>query len=312
MDIALDGRLSMSHGQYENIIEQHGGKISKTVKRATTMLLANAYPNSAKSSRAEELGIPIVSEEYVTSCIRANRRLDIEDYVIPKPLVQVPRNRRRRHMWVFTGSDDDDSKYVSSASSSAAASPVSASRSTRQVFTIHIEVEHIVPKIWRRFVVYSDITLHELHGIIQAVMGWQNQHKYRFLMDGGVTYMRSPFELHDPSSKPTRLHSLFDASGGSMGYEYDMGDSWMHKVRIESLGTATAGVHYPICLGGARACPIEDSGSVDGYNECVEVVGSRPQDEEGRERLKWIRETAPSWNPERFSLAIVNARIAAI
>ncbi|MEK6816457.1 MAG: plasmid pRiA4b ORF-3 family protein, partial [Nanoarchaeota archaeon] len=43
-----------------------------------------------------------------------------------------------------------------------------------------VSLEGITPEIWRRFVVKDDITFHQLHEAIQAVMGWDNYHLYQF------------------------------------------------------------------------------------------------------------------------------------
>jgi hypothetical protein len=43
-------------------------------------------------------------------------------------------------------------------------------------------------------------------------------------------------------------------------YEYDFGDNWRHEVVIEKLLPIEAGIRYPKCIGGARACPPEDVG----------------------------------------------------
>ena len=41
---------------------------------------------------------------------------------------------------------------------------------------IHIALDGIAPPIWRRLVVPLDITLVQLHQIIQAAMGWTDSH----------------------------------------------------------------------------------------------------------------------------------------
>jgi len=39
------------------------------------------------------------------------------------------------------------------------------------------------PRVWRRFVVPADIPLDQLHIVTQIVMGWENMHLHRFVID---------------------------------------------------------------------------------------------------------------------------------
>jgi hypothetical protein len=48
-------------------------------------------------------------------------------------------------------------------------------------------------------------------------------------------------------------------------YEYDFGDGWEHVVRVERLLPVEADRVYPVCIGGARACPPEDCGGPWAY-----------------------------------------------
>ncbi len=51
------------------------------------------------------------------------------------------------------------------------------------IYQIKIELKETNPTIWRRIQVNSDITLNELHHIIQISMGWTNSHLYSFTID---------------------------------------------------------------------------------------------------------------------------------
>ena len=48
------------------------------------------------------------------------------------------------------------------------------------ILQLRIEVEGINPEIWRQFLVKDNITIEDLHEIIQIVMGWDNYHMYEF------------------------------------------------------------------------------------------------------------------------------------
>jgi len=47
-------------------------------------------------------------------------------------------------------------------------------------------------------------------------------------------------------------------------YEYDFGDCWEHEIEVEKVMEPEAGVRYPRCLAGERACPPEDCGGPGG------------------------------------------------
>lgn len=48
------------------------------------------------------------------------------------------------------------------------------------VVRLKIVLEHTEPAIWRRVEVPADITLKDLHDVIQAAMGWENAHLFLF------------------------------------------------------------------------------------------------------------------------------------
>ncbi len=51
--------------------------------------------------------------------------------------------------------------------------------STRTV-QLKVRLLGISPMIWRRVLVPTSVTLRELHGILQVVMGWEGIHLYHF------------------------------------------------------------------------------------------------------------------------------------
>ncbi|MEO0014748.1 MAG: hypothetical protein RLZZ535_3137 [Cyanobacteriota bacterium] len=58
-------------------------------------------------------------------------------------------------------------------------------------YQLKIVLVGISPMIWRRIKVSSDITIADLHYIIQIVMGWKEEHLHQFLIHGvhyGISY----------------------------------------------------------------------------------------------------------------------------
>jgi hypothetical protein len=119
----------------------------------------------------------------------------------------------------------------------------------------------IIPMIWRRVQVPASISLRELHGVIQVVMGWEGIHLFQFMLRarrfGSLELAaRSP----DVSLSDLRLRV-----GARFRYEYDLNGPWEHEVRLEGRHEADPGSNYPICLEGDGSCPPEDCGGVAGF-----------------------------------------------
>ena len=60
----------------------------------------------------------------------------------------------------------------------------------------------------------------------------------------------------------------------------------MHDVLFEGCLPPQAGVTYPQCLEGQRACPPDDVGGVEGYAEYLEAMADRDH-ERHQEMLDW-------------------------
>ncbi len=84
--------------------------------------------------------------------------------------------------------------------------------------------------IWRRVQVPASMTLRELHGVIQVVMGWEGIHLFQFTLRA-----RRFGSLELAAQSPdVPLSELRLRSGMRFGYEYDLNGPWKHEVRLES------------------------------------------------------------------------------
>ncbi len=130
-----------------------------------------------------------------------------------------------------------------------------------KIYQLKVTLEHIRPPIWRRIEVPSNLPLPELHLVLQAAMGWTNSHLHQFRV--GKAYYGDPDidefgELNLKDESKLRLTKLLSKPKQKMVYEYDFGDGWEHEIVLEKILPAGPAIHYPRCLGGARACPPED------------------------------------------------------
>ena len=133
--------------------------------------------------------------------------------------------------------------------------------SAPRIFHLKIHLLGISPMIWRRVLVSSSTTLHELHGILQVAMGWDGIHLFQFDIRA-VDY--GSWELH--AANPDISLITFGLRGNDrFSYIYDMGDYWKHEVRVEAVLDVDPKKSYPVCTGGAGACPPEECDGPEGY-----------------------------------------------
>lgn len=177
----------------------------------------------------------------------------------------------------------------------------------RAVLQLEIVLEESEPRIWRRIVIASDSTLHQLHRAIQVAMGWTDSHLYAFEIGdhqfSDVSILDEPQGFLD--SRKFRLADLAFREGSRFGYRYDFGDDWNHLVRVEAVTPVLAQQRLPWCLAGERACPPEDSGGMYGYREVLKSLGDRRHPEHA-ETLRWVPE---GFDPEAFDLEETNRRL---
>lgn len=101
-------------------------------------------------------------------------------------------------------------------------SPILMTTKPDALYQFKIHIKGISPMIWRRFIVWDDTTIAELHYVVQLIMGWQDTHlncfkiygkDYGVYHSGGLTFCDHPMEVHlcDLSLRPNTKFS----------YEYD-------------------------------------------------------------------------------------------
>jgi len=171
------------------------------------------------------------------------------------------------------------------------------------IYQFKVTLVGIHPSIWRRFRVNSDISLKDLHDIIQIVMGWDNYHLYQF----GIDYESygGPDRIDGQSARGSTLSDLMPRVGYRFGYEYDFGDQWLHELEFEKVLTSTSKL-LPVCTAGRRACPPEDIGGVWGYEDMVKGM----KQGRGRRYNEWRRRLGERFDPEAFDKAGVNEMLA--
>lgn len=178
---------------------------------------------------------------------------------------------------------------------------------TSNILQLRVSVIGISPPIWRKLLVSSDSTLHDLHLMIQAAFGWYNYHLYEFT-DRYNNYSRPDDwdELHEKEIDSTgvTLGDLNLQRGGKFSYMYDFGDGWEHRISVQKILPSDPSVRLPACTGGKRNCPPEDCGGVYGYYDVLKKA-SDPQDPEHNEIVEWLGK----YDPEEFDLQFADAKV---
>lgn len=172
-----------------------------------------------------------------------------------------------------------------------------------RIFELEITLDEVKPRVWRRVLVPSDLPLSRLHLVIQEAMGWTNSHLHQF--NFGDRHFTDPRYDEDreglEDERKAKLDQLAKV-GQAFVYEYDFGDGWSHSVKVIGEQEWNHRLAYPLCIGGARACPPEDVGGPWGYKEFLAALKS-PKHEQHEELLTWC---GGYFDPKGFDANAVN------
>jgi hypothetical protein len=178
-------------------------------------------------------------------------------------------------------------------------------RKYERVYQFRVVLDGIEPPIWRRIQVPETYSFWDLHVAIQDSMGWSDSHLHEFRLKNPATgetdvigvpgdQFEGDPEVHAGWKK--KAADYFPAVGSTARYLYDFGDNWEHTLELEKIVPREKGVRYPLCVDGKRACPPEDCGGLEGYQDFLEkvlVLGH----EDRRETLDWA---GGSFDMEKF------------
>ncbi len=139
--------------------------------------------------------------------------------------------------------------------------------------------------IWRRLRVRRDLTLFDLHRVIQIAFGWEDYHLHAFKVHERRFGTQWSGERHHLVEDGRILRELILADLSlrlrqRMMYEYDFGDFWEHEIRVETREQPSADKPWPVCVDGARAGPPEDIGGPGGYERLLQRLDDVRFDQE--------------------------------
>ena len=174
-----------------------------------------------------------------------------------------------------------------------------------EYFDFEVRLQEIEPAIWRRFLLRRTLSFQALHEAIQAASGsWRDYHLYCFYSTHGkpepIAETPHDEERMAPPAGQVRLSRYFTGyPPQACLYLYDYGDSWHHDVVLRSVVRSSERFERHL-LGGERAFPPEDCGSIPGYERMVEFrrTGVDTVEDDPRGLASWLGD----WQPEAFDV----------
>jgi len=147
------------------------------------------------------------------------------------------------------------------------------------IYQFYVWLRGISPLIWRRLLLRSDQSIADLPYALQLAFGWSDSHLNRFRIHGkefGVHHMGGP--IFGQRADEIRLVDFRFRADERFLYEYDFGDCWEHRIRLERIRPLEPMRTYPVCIGGRRAVPPEDCGGVWAFQQYRDEAPWRAQE----------------------------------
>jgi hypothetical protein len=156
------------------------------------------------------------------------------------------------------------------------------------VLRLRVTLEDIEPTVIRRLEVPETMRLDRLHLVLQAAMPWQTYHLWKVQAGETRWGLPDPSWGDDirPAAKATLADAVEAANGGTIGYLYDFGDSWQHRITIEDQVEPDPRHLYPRLTDVEGRCPPEDVGGFPGYERFLDVLAD-PKHPEHHEIFDW-------------------------
>jgi hypothetical protein len=189
----------------------------------------------------------------------------------------------------------------------AARSAKKASQHSDTAYVLKVALREVRPPIWRRLRVAADLSLRDLHHVLQVALGWTDSHLHEFEIGGRRYGMPAPEEDYGEPPLDEQDHRLSGLlrKGSRAEYIYDFGDGWQHDIVVESEVSSIGTALKAECLAGARARPPEDCGGAPGYADLLEALAD-PSNERHAALKEWV---GPHFAPEELDLASVNREL---
>jgi hypothetical protein len=170
--------------------------------------------------------------------------------------------------------------------------------SVEEIASVRIELAGSEPLIWRAVEVPTSITLRSLHDVIQVVMEWFDCHLWEFTAGDrryGPRGKDDPWEGSEDApadAAKVRLRDVLRPGRTGIGYIYDFGDGWEHRLTVRDVRPGAADAAYPRYVAGAHAAPPEDCGGLPGFYEMLSALAD-PDHPDHAEIAAWLEDYDP-------------------
>ena len=158
------------------------------------------------------------------------------------------------------------------------------------IYQIEIRLNNVSkPPVWREVQVPADLTLSDLHAVIQTSMGWFTSHLHQFYVDRRGDHYGPPSPWGDDFLEDytgMRMDQFLQGPGDKLLYEYDFGDGWEHTIKLKKILVPEDGMKYPRCLKSKGACPPEDCGGPWGFDEFKAAMANKKHSQH-RDMVEW-------------------------
>lgn len=109
----------------------------------------------------------------------------------------------------------------------------------RHMVRIRASLQDVEPEVWRLIDVDAELTLEDLHTVLQVAFGWRQYHLHGFAQEESSRgerrlrrYWRDERSLAEGMTgvpeADARVGHVFAETHASVEYEYDFGDGWVH------------------------------------------------------------------------------------
>src|SRR5208282_1653060 len=140
----------------------------------------------------------------------------------------------------------------------------------RCLLLLKMLLRDVHPAVWRWVRLADELSIAELHRVIQILMGWDDDHLHRFRIHGrdyGIAYLDKPSFDEDAAAVP--LSQFGFRPRERFLYEYDFSAGWQVEVRVEGVIEEAPGESHciPVCVAGREPSPPDGCGGPRVYAE---------------------------------------------
>src|SRR5690348_14801661 len=141
--------------------------------------------------------------------------------------------------------------------------------------TLRVVLLKVSPLVARLISVPEDLSLEELHEVLQLVFGWSGQAFYNFRIHGQEISRRRHLR--------TRLLRQFQLRRREKFlYTYDFLDLWEWEIRVLDIEPGSAEAWRPRCLGRDATARVRRSARVHANSGSAQVLSARDRTGAGR------------------------------